>query len=503
MKIFKSSIVREADAYTIEHEPISSIDLMERAAGKCFKYISDKFENEDYYIFAGPGNNGGDGLVVARLLAGAGKNVNVYIVKFTDKFSDDFKINLQRLEEQNKASVKELNAINFFPSINEDAIIIDAIFGSGLSRPVEGFPAEVIHKINSSKAYTIAIDIPSGLFGEDNSQNIKANIVKANLTLTFQFPKLSFLLPDNYEFVGDFEILDIGIHKEFIDRAETKCFYVTKDDIKLKKREKFAHKGNFGHCFLYAGSYGKTGAAVLSAKACLESGAGLLTTYIPQTSYQIMQTSVNEAMCISFNDIENSFVVPDMENFNTIAIGPGIGTNRLSLAILDSLIQKAGSPMVIDADGLNLLANNKRLLKQLPVNSILTPHPGEFKRLVGEYQNDTEKLDKLQSFAKEYKLIVLLKGAHSVVALPDGRLYFNSTGNPGMATAGSGDVLTGIIASLLAQGYNPLQAAVFGCFIHGKAGDFAAEEFSYESLTAGKIIGNINKVFRLLRRDFV
>ncbi len=500
MKIFKSSIVREADAYTIEHEPISSIDLMERAAGKCFNFLKNNVSADKYYVFAGPGNNGGDGLVVARMLADYKKDVKVFIVKFTDKFSDDFKINLERLKNQNKVVVKEINAINFFPKIDSDIVIIDAIFGSGLSRPVEGFPAEVIKKINNLPNVCVAIDIPSGLFGEENNENIKENIIKADITLTFQFPKLSFLLPDNYEYVGNFYVLDIGIHKEFINRAETKWFYITKDDIKLKNRSKFAHKGDFGHCFLFAGSYGKTGAAILSAKANLKSGVGLLTAYIPSSSYTAFQASVPEAMCYTFNEVELSYNLPDISKYDVVAVGPGIGTNRLSLSILDTLIQKSKSSMVIDADGLNLLASNTRLLELLPENTILTPHPGEFKRLVGNYKNDTEKLQKLTAFAEKYKVIVLLKGANTVVATPDKRLFFNSTGNPGMATAGSGDVLTGIIAALLSQKYNPLQAAVFGCYLHGLAGDLAFEYCGYEALTSGEIINYLPNAFLSIDR---
>ena len=498
MKIFPSSIVREADAYTIKHEPIAGIDLMERAASKCFDLIDKKYGKKTYYIFAGPGNNGGDGLVIARLLAGKQYEVFVFIVKVTNKFSQDFQTNLTRLQEQNKATIKEINAINFFPKIKPNSIIIDAIFGSGLSRPIEGLAAQIINKLNNTDATKIAIDIPSGLFGEDNTNNNKENIFKANLTLSFQFPKLSFLLPENYKYVGNFEILDIGIHKEFIKRAETKNFYITIDEIKIKKREKFSHKGTYGHCLLYAGSYGKTGAAVLSAKACMETGTGLLTAYIPKTSYQIFQTSIPEAMCTTFDDKTNNFTIPDTNKYDTIALGPGIGTSRLSLAITDALIQKAQKPMVIDADGLNLLAGNPYLIKMLPKNSILTPHPGEFKRLSGNYTNDIEKLEKLKKFANKYNVIVLLKGAHSVTATPDGRLFFNSTGNPGMATAGSGDTLTGIIASLLAQNYNPLQATVFGTYIHGLAGDIAAQNYNYESITASKIINNINKAFSLI-----
>ncbi len=500
MKIFLSEQVKEADAYTIKHEPISSINLMERAATLCYNFIKENYFSNLYHIFVGPGNNGGDGLVIARLLAEADKKVNVYILKFTDNFSSDFTENLKRLNSQNKASVREIKDLYKFPEFNDEEIIIDAIFGSGLSRPVQGFVAEVINKINEAKNTVIAIDIPSGLFGEDNAENLPNNIIKADITLSFQFPKLSFLLPDNHKYVGRFELFDIGVHKDYISKTPSKYYFTEQADIKIQKRDKFSHKGTFGHALLFAGSYGKTGALVLASKSCLRTGVGLLTSYIPKTSYNIYQTSVPEAMCYTFNDETASFTTPDLSSYSAIGIGPGIGKDRLSLAVLTDIIQKnkAKVPMVIDADGLNLLSENKYLLKELPENSILTPHPGEFKRLVKNYNNDTEKLEKLKKIARKYKLVIVLKGAYTVVATPDGRLYFNTTGNPGMATAGSGDVLTGIILSLLAQKYNQLQAAVFGTYIHGLAADLAVNNLDENSLIATDIINYLPKAFKKL-----
>ncbi len=490
MKIFLTEQVKKADAYTIENEPISSINLMERAAKKCFEYIISNYSNFVFHIFVGPGNNGGDGLALARMLAEENKTVNVYILKISNNYSDDFSANLKRLNVQNKATIREIKDLYKFPEFAKSDLIIDAIFGSGLTRPVKDFAATVVQKINESGNHIISIDIPSGLFGENNSENIKDNIIKANKVLTFQFPKLAFLLPDNSKNIGSFEVLDIGIHRDYINKTSTKYFFTQIEDIKLKKRDKFSFKNNFGHALLFAGSYGKTGAAILASKACMRTGVGLLTTYIPQTNYEIIQTTVPEAMCVTFNDTILTFSTPDLSQFNAIGIGPGIGKERISLAVLTDIIQKANkkNAMIIDADGLNLLAENKYLLKELPENSIITPHIGEFKRLVKDFKNDTEKLERLKTFAEKYKLIVILKGAYTTVATPDGRLYFNSTGNPGMATAGSGDVLTGIILSLLAQKYNPLQAAVFGAFIHGLAGDLASEKFGEESLIASDII---------------
>ena len=496
MKLFTSEQIRKADVYTIEHEPISGIDLMERAATNTFNFIIDNFENNtNYKILAGPGNNGGDGLVIARLLADKDINTEVFIIKFTDKYSDDFSTNLERLKEQNKIKITEITLAAQLPKFEKQDIIIDAIFGSGLSRPIEGFIADIIHNLNKLSNTIISIDIPSGLFGEDNSKNIYENIIIADQTISFQFPKISFLLPENSKYLGKIKIIPIGIHPEYIAKTETNYFYTLKNNIKLKTRKKYDHKGNYGHALLFAGGYGKSGAGILSCKACLRSGVGLLSAFIPKSSYHIFQTVTPETMVYTYDDVKNTAEIPDLSAFNAMGIGPGIGTNRLSLAIISELIQKYNKAMVIDADALNILAENKHLFKHLPENTILTPHPGEFKRLTKDYKNDTEKLELLKNLAVENKVYVVLKGAHSIVATPNGEFYFNSTGNPGMATAGSGDVLTGVILALLAQNYSPKDAAIFGAFIHGLSGDIAKNKVGEISLIASDIIDNLPGAF--------
>ncbi len=503
MKIFKTKLVKLIDEYTVEHEPILSIDLMERAASQVVDWLINRFNNNrEFFVFSGPGNNGGDAMVVARLLTYTNYKVNVYIVKFTDKSSDNFNINYRMLEElsekENKLKINILKQDSELPIINSNNIIVDGIFGSGLSRPLAGFPAKVVNHINDSDATVVAVDIPSGLFGEDNSNNNIQNIVKADFTLTFQFPKLSFLFPENDKYVGEWQVVDIGLDKNFIDETETNYFYLLKSDIKLKSRKKFDHKGKYGHALLIAGSYEKTGAAILSSKACLRTGVGLLTVHVPQSAYEIMQTAVPEAMLMIDETEINYSKKEQLNKFNAIGIGPGIGKKKSMKIALKTVIENSDVPIVFDADAINILSENKEWLNNIPKNSIFTPHPKEFERLVGKSTNSFERNIMQINFAKKYNVYVVLKGANTAVACPDGKCYFNSTGNPGMATAGSGDVLTGIVLSLLAQGYSSKDAALIGVFIHGLAGDIAAHEMSEEALIASDIISCLGKAFKLM-----
>ncbi len=502
MKILPVEKIREADAYTIKNEPVSSVDLMERAAGKIFKWMKKRIKKDrNIYVFSGPGNNGGDGLVVARKLSKSNYNVKVYIVKFSDKTSDDFKINLERLKKETQVTVEEIsNENNIFPDINAGDIILDAIFGSGLTRAVKGIAGEVIDKINASSAVKIAVDTPSGLFADKPSLIDGNHIVHADYTLSFQFPKLAFFMPENDRFTGDWHILDIGLHPDYINSVQTENFFTLKEDVKpiLKKRPKFSHKGTYGHALLIAGSYGKMGAAVLAAHGCLRSGAGLLHVHLPKSGYTIMQTALPEAM-ISLDRYENYFSqIPDLSQYNAIGIGPGLGKEHQSQMALKILIQEFKNPVVFDADALNILSENPTWLQFLPPGSILTPHPKEFERLAGKWGNGFERLEMQRNFSKKYNVYVVLKGAYTSVCTPDGKCYFNSTGNPGMATAGSGDVLTGIITGLLAQRYSPGQAAVLGVFLHGLAGDFAADKKGFEAMIAGDMVNNLGKAFKKL-----
>jgi len=499
MKILTSSQIREADNYTINNEPVTSIDLMERAAKACVQWIISRYSRSDSFkIFAGPGNNGGDGWAVARLLAEKDyTNVDLYLLKISDKLSPDSEINQKRLKEQNIVKSSILESESNFPEINDSDIIIDGLFGSGLTRPLSGLSAALVNYLNKNRATIIAIDVPAGLFGENNSSNIKECIIRADFTLTFQFPKLSFFFPENGLYVGDWHILPIGLHPDFINDIETPYNYITGKEAgeRLKFRNKFSHKGTYGHGLLISGSYGMMGAAVLGAKAALKTGIGLVTAHVPASGCEILQTAIPESI-VSIDNSDIAFTkIPDLSGFNAIAVGPGIGRHENSQKALMELLNNTDIPLVIDADALNIISSNKEWIELIPENSILTPHPKEFERLAGAYSDNYSRNLAQIEFAKKHKIFVVLKGAYTTTACPDGACYFNTSGNPGMATAGSGDVLTGIILSLLSQNYSPKDAALLGVFLHALAGDIGAAETGENSLIASDIINNLSKAF--------
>ncbi len=502
MKIFSCEQVKTIDEYTIRHNPIASVDLMERAAGELFKWITSRFgRSGSIIVFAGPGNNGGDGLALARMVAVDRYDTEVHYIKFTDNTPGNWETNRRRLEKDTSVKVNYLTSADQFPVISSGDLVIDAIFGSGLTRPVEGLPREVIKLINRVDAKIISIDIPSGLFGEDNSNNTFESVVKADFTLSFQFPKLSFLFAENAPFVGEWEVLPIGLNTNAIRNTVTPYSLLGKSDMMpiQKKRNQFDHKGNYGHGLLISGSFGKMGAAVLGAKAALRTGIGLITCHIPSCGSIIMQSALPEAMVRQ--DISDEYIsdIGETDPFNAVAIGPGLGTEQESQNAIYKLLADCKKPLVIDADALNILSLNKSWLSHLPEVTVLTPHPKEFERLAGKTDNSYDRLQKQIAFSRDYHCTVVLKGAYTSVTTPDGKVMINSTGNPGMATAGSGDVLTGLILSLLAQGYTSENAAVFGVYLHGLAGDIAAGESCYESIIASDIIASIGKAFKKIR----
>lgn len=498
MKLFTCQQIAELDKFTMQLEPISSIDLMERASMQVADWIIKHLGTfRKIWFFAGPGNNGGDALAVARMLAWASFDCTVYVADLGKELKGDAAINLSRLKEQNKVVVRMITSGNDIPAVPEDVIVIDGLFGSGLTRPLKGLAAAIVKAINQSKAEIIAIDIPSGLMGEDNSGNDSEAIIKATYTLTFEFPKLSFLFPENYPYVGQGEVLPIDLHPDAIQNTQSPYTYLTKEFVagKLKKREKFSHKGTYGHALLIAGSYGKMGAAVLASRACLRSGVGLLTVHIPRRGYEILQSSVAEAMT-SIDESEFVFsTVPELNSFSAIGIGPGLDKKAVTQQALLEILYAKPARMVLDADALNILSENKQDIALLPENAILTPHPKEFERLIGPSANSYERLQLQLQFSAQYKVIVLCKGAHSCITLPDGKVFFNSSGNPGMATGGSGDVLTGIILGLLAQNYTAEEATLIGVYLHGLAGDLAAQRLSQQALVAGDIINRMGEAF--------
>jgi NAD(P)H-hydrate epimerase len=501
MKLFTCQQIAQIDQLTMKLEPVSSIDLMERASKQVADWLISYLGNyRSFWFFAGPGNNGGDALAVARMLTLAGFDCTVYLTDLGRELKSDPAINLSRLLELDKVVVKTIGSIAKIPAIPDDVIVVDGLFGSGLTRPLTGLTADIIKAINQSEAKVVSIDIPSGLMGEDNSVNDPLAIIKATYTLTFEFPKISFLFPENYPYTGHWEVLPIELHQQAIGQTQSNYTFLTKDFITpmIKKREKFSHKGTYGHALLIAGSYGKMGAAVLSARACLRSGVGLLTAHIPRLGYEIFQNSVAEAMT-SIDESDFVFsTLPDLKSYTAVGIGPGLDKRAVTQQALQEILYTKPAKLVLDADALNILAENKGDISLLPENTILTPHPKEFERLIGPSANSYERLQLQLQFSAMYKAIVVCKGAHTCITLPDGKVFFNSTGNPGMATGGSGDVLTGIILGLLAQHYSPEEATLIGVYLHGLAGNLAAQRLGEHALIAGDIIAKLGNAFMQL-----
>jgi ADP-dependent NAD(P)H-hydrate dehydratase / NAD(P)H-hydrate epimerase len=502
MEIFSAEQIRAWDEYTMTHEPIASIDLMERAAGACLTWLERSgFIGRSFSIYCGKGNNGGDGLALARMLSGLDCRVAVHILEFGHIGTDDFQINLARLH-QTPVDVRFVQGREHFHPIPPEDVLIDALLGSGLNRRLDGVTAELVDHINESGNPIIAIDIPSGMFV---SRSSKGNtIVRASHTLTFQVFKPAFLMPENEAWVGDVHVLDIGLHPGYLHTVVADAELLDPGIIRAiyRPRKIFANKGNFGHALLVAGSYGKMGAAVLSGRACLKTGAGLLTVSVPGVGYGILQTTLPEAMVITDPDDRVHTTVPDQTaNYTVIGVGPGLGMDERTVIFVRDLVQRSMKPMVIDADALNILAAHPEWLAVLPPYSILTPHPKEFERLFGPAADDFARLDLAREQAKKYQCIIVLKGHYTFIAMPGGKSYFNSTGNPGMAKGGSGDVLTGILTALLAQSYSPGEAALLGVYLHGLAGDLAARAHSQESMLPSDLTDCLGSAFEVILKS--
>ncbi|MEM7087606.1 MAG: NAD(P)H-hydrate dehydratase [Bacteroidota bacterium] len=497
MNIYSAEQLYEADKITTKEQEISSVELMERAATQIFNWLHGRMQGAQVpiHIFCGIGNNGGDGLALGRLLIEDGYNVNVYIANFTDKRSKCFLINYDRIKNVTKKWPTLMKSEDDFPEIHQDDIIVDGIFGIGLNRPPEGWVKSLIQYLNAEKAFRLSIDIPSGMSANSPLMDEDA-VIKANHTLTFQAPKLAFFLPDTGRFVPYYEALDIGLAPNYLMSTPPLARLVVKPFVQTfyKQREKYAHKGTFGHSLLVGGSRGKIGAMILASKASLRTGSGLTTVCIPNDGMVAIHSSVPEVMIVSGGD--DSFISEIEMDFvpTAIGIGPGMGQAKETLAALTSLLSKTEAPMVIDADAINLVSAHPDLLKEIPKKSIFTPHLGELERLVGTWKNDYERLELTKSFCKEHEMIVLIKGANSMTVFGD-EIYINTTGNPGMATAGSGDVLTGVITGLLSQGYEPEVAVLFGVYLHGSAGNMIAQQNGFEALMASDIVENLGQAF--------
>ncbi|WP_185869040.1 NAD(P)H-hydrate dehydratase [Blattabacterium cuenoti] len=508
MKILSLNQIRKFDQYCIDYESISSINLMERAAKSCFNWIINKkcfqINKIPFIVLSGNGNNGGDGLLLAKMLYLYGAKVSIYIVNISNHFSTEFLICKDKLLKDG-IPLKILLEGEKFPLLDNNSYLIDAIFGIGFNRLISQYWKSFFHYINEKKfQYVLSIDIPSGLFMEKSHEDF-TGIIKATHTLTFQTPKLPFLLPNYENYVGKWNILDIGCKNDFFQKIHTKNFFIDNQCIysiyKKKRRKKFSHKGNYGHGILIGGNYGMIGSIVLSAKASLRTGIGKLSVYVPYCGYEIIQNSISEVIVKTDQkkDWISDIIIPINIGINAIGIGMGMGENyKTEHALASFLLKKKHKnlPMVIDADALNILSNRLELLNTLPKNTIITPHPKEFNKLFGYWKNDYQKLDLLKEMSAVYKIFIVLKGAHSIISTPYGELYFNSTGNPGMATAGSGDVLTGMIMSLLSQGYSPKESCIMGVYLHGLAGDIALKKSSEESIISSDIINNIGKAYQ-------
>ena len=501
MLILTAKQIHDWDAYTIQHKPISSIDLMETAANRCVQWLAQQhLLQQPVHIFCGKGNNGGDGLAIARLLSGKAVKVSVYIIELGQKGTEDFQQNLARLH-QTDASIQYIQSPDHFPTLPATHLVIDALFGTGLNRPLVDLPAALVAHINQYSNMVIAIDVPSGLLADESSAT--ATIVKAQHTLSFQCLKMAFVMAENEPYTGEVHILDIGLLDNYLTGVHSPALLVERDIIKAmyRPRARFSHKGNFGHAALVAGSYGFMGAATLAAHACARAGVGKLTCYVPAEGYNIMQLAVPEAMCSTTGEriIDKLPGAEKLQQYQAIGIGPGIGVHDGHALLLQTLFENYKRPMVIDADALNVLAAHQHLLTSITSFSLLTPHPAEFDRLFGASANDFARMRKAREKAKELQLIIIVKGHRTLIAMPGGNCFFNSTGNPGMATGGSGDVLTGILTSLLAQQYPPEQAALLGVYLHGLAGDLAAAELTEEAMIAGDITTHLAKGFRQLK----
>ncbi|GAB1307355.1 bifunctional ADP-dependent NAD(P)H-hydrate dehydratase/NAD(P)H-hydrate epimerase [Urechidicola sp. KH5] len=499
MKILNSNQIYEADKATISEEGISSFALMQRAATACFDWVHSRLQDKKEFtikVFCGVGNNGGDGLVLSAMLHQHDYNVTCYVVDFSENRSDNF-LNAYAFAKDSGCWPKVVNNQSQIPKLSASDVIVDCIFGIGLNRSVEGFTADLINAINKSNAFVLAVDVPSGLY--INKRNRENDIIiNATHTLTFEVPKWCFFLPLSDRYTETWEILSIGLSASFIAQIESDEF-ISKQKINTiyKKRTPFSHKGTHGHALLIGGSFGKIGAMVLCSKAAIKAGSGLVSVLVPNCGYEILQVSNPEVMVQTSGD---NCIIDFKQSIepSAIGIGPGLDKHEVTIKAFAFFLKSNKIPLVIDADALNILAANKELLEFIPAHSILTPHPKEFERLVGVWKDDYDKLEKLKSFSIRYGCIVVLKGAYTVIA--DGnRLYVNSTGNPALATAGSGDVLTGIITGLLAQGYDYVNASILGVYLHGLSADLGLVQESEESFIATDIILNLGKAFKNIK----
>jgi NAD(P)H-hydrate epimerase len=501
MKIFTTEQIREIDRKTIENEGIQSLQLIERVAeGVTCEVISRLRANMRIAIFAGPGNNGADALAVARMLCEQGYKPEVFLFNIGgERLSDDCqKCKEKLLEAAPDVDFTEVTKQFNRPHLSAQYIVVDGLFGIGLREPLNGGFRELVKYIQDSGAVVVAIDVPSGLFGDWNPNAVHRNMMHAHVTLSVQFPHLAFFMPENAEIVGEWKVMDIGLSANEIRRAAAPFYMIERQDVRrfLRPRPDFCSKADFGSTLLVAGSYGMMGAAILAARGALRAGAGKVTVYAPRCGYDAVQTAVPEAMFTAANSDISISDIKLRNDYSSIAIGPGIGTSDATINALETFLKSQKTPVLVDADALNCIARRQSLLHLLPVLSVITPHAGEFDRIFGPQPSAEARLIKAIEMARYHNILIVLKGHYTTIIRPDGKLYFNSSGNAAMATPGSGDVLTGVIAALMAQGYRPEVAALAGVYIHGVAGDMAAEAEGSYGVTAGDIAANIGRAIK-------
>jgi len=494
MKILSATQIKSCDVATIE-SGVSSLNLMERAAAKCVEWIEMNFKTTNrFLIFCGTGNNGGDGLATARMLYEKGFDVEVYIDRANLNFKADAEINFRKIKKISGIEIKDFG--DFSKTIKEKTVLIDALFGYGLNRKLSGKVKNLVETLNQTTLPKVSIDIPTGLFADKVIEKDSV-VFKADFTLTFQFYKRSFLHPETGRFCGKTEVLDIDLDSKFIEDAKTDYFVIDNSIIRkiYKPREDFSNKGTFGKSILVGGSYGKIGAVLMSSLSALKTGSGLTFTMAPDCGNLILQSQIPEAMFISSG--KNYIGEIKIQDKAIYGIGPGLGKEKQTQKALLEFLKSYKNPVVLDADALNILAENQNL-NLIPKHSVITPHPLEFERLFGKTENSFDRIELAKEKAKESQIFIVLKDHHTAIITPDKKVYYNITGNSGMAKGGSGDVLTGIITSLISQKYEIKEACIFSVWLHGKAGDFAAEEFSRESMLPTDLINKIGEVFKSL-----
>ena len=501
MKLFTNDEIRAIERYTIEQEGVSLAELIERVAEGvtdevCARWRSDK----PTIIFAGPGNNGADALATGRLLCHHGFRPEIYLFNIGgNKLSADCAAQRDRLlAEHPDVMFTEVTKSFNMPQLHANYLVIDGLFGSGLNEELKGGFKVLVQNVNDEKATVVSIDLPSGMFGDWNPHIVNRDTVHATLTLAIQFPRLCFFIPDNAELIGEWKVIDIGLSEQAISQSPVNFCLVEKRDVRhrLHHRKEFCSKADFGSAILYAGSYGMMGAAVLSASGALRAGLGKLTVCAPKCGYTILQTSVPEAM-YHYNRGEMNIVdIRPERSFSAIGVGPGIGTHELTVMALEDFLASINQPVVLDADALNCIAIKPSMLNTIPVLSVLTPHAGEFDRMFGPQTSGEARLRTAIEKAKYYNIFIILKGHYTAIVRPDGKVYFNSSGTPALATPGSGDVLTGILLAMLAQGYPAELASIIAVYIHGLAGELAASEHGEYGVLAGDIAANVGRAIK-------